>query len=105
MIQRPTNTDLLDIYKKELLDIIKHIIPDCKVILFGSRATGKSKEGSDIDIALNDMGRPIPFDTIMDIYIALEDSTIPVKVDLVDIQTADDTIKAEILKKGIVWKA
>lgn len=95
--------DLLELYKHQLLKILNEKLPGCKIILFGSRATGKQREGSDIDIAL-DMGKPISFDLILDIYVALDNSTIPIKVDLVDIQSADENIKSEILSKGIVWK-
>jgi uncharacterized protein len=96
--------DLLEIYKKQLLNIIEKNIPGCKVILFGSRATGTQKEGSDIDICL-DAGFPVPFDSILDMYVDLDETTIPVKVDLVDLYTVDEKIRQEITKKGIVWKA
>lgn len=103
MVHQNHEINLLSIYKEQLLKIITQYIPECKIILFGSRAAGTSQEGSDIDIAL-DTGSAIPFDTILKIYVALDESTIPVKVDIVDMHTADDRIKKEILKKGVVWK-
>lgn len=101
-VKSPVN--LTEIYKKQLLEIIEKKLPGCKVMLFGSRATGKHHEGSDLDIAL-DIGKPISFDTILDMYVLLDESTIPVKVDFVDMHTADKTIQEEIHKKGIIWKA
>lgn len=103
MSPEETRINLLEIYKKQLLEIIEKHVPGCKIILFGSRAAGTQREGSDIDVCL-DAGHPIAFDTILDIYVDLDETTIPVKVDLIDMYTADEKIKQEILKKGIRWK-
>lgn len=97
------SNNLLALYKQELLEIIEKILPGCKIILFGSRASGTAREGSDIDIGL-DMGKAISFEKILEIYVALDNATIPVKIDLVDIYSANEDIKREIQKKGIIWK-
>ena len=90
-------------YQNELTSIIKKHLPHCVIYLFGSRATGACTQGSDIDIALDD-GHLINHKTLLKILIDIEDTTIPMKVDLVDLQTAPDTLKNSIIKEGIIWK-
>ena len=70
--------------------------------LFGSRATKKNKPGSDIDIAL-DNGKNIPYDTILSILVEIDDTTIPVKVDIVDLQSVQEDFKNDVLQEGIRW--
>ncbi len=57
-------------YKRELLGIIHAYLPSCKVLLFGSRATGKQHPGSDIDLALDNGGK-IPWSTITRILLGV----------------------------------
>ena len=40
------------IYSKKILEIFQKAPPDTEVILFGSRAKGNYREGSDIDLAI-----------------------------------------------------
>lgn len=89
-------------YKDQLLQIIRKHLPHCKVYLFGSRATGKEASGSDIDIAL-DMGSPISRQMMFKILDEIEETTIPVNVDLIDLQTASGEFKENILAEGILW--
>ena len=96
-------TDRFKRYKKELLRIIHRMLPGCKVILFGSRARNEHDEGADIDIAL-DNEQPIEIKIIGLIYEKIENSTIPVNVDLVDIHAAGERIKEEIKNEGILWE-
>ena len=89
-------------HKEELLKIIHTHIPHCKVWLFGSRATGKQRSGSDIDLAL-DNGSIIPWSTITKILIDIDETTIPMKVDLVDLQNVDPEFKTRVLNDAILW--
>jgi predicted nucleotidyltransferase len=70
--------------------------------LFGSRATGRADHGSDYDIAVvsdHDLG-----DALVRAALALEESTIPYKVDLVDLSTADEAFRAGVRKEGVsLW--
>lgn len=89
-------------YKAQLLAIIHKHLPKCKVYLFGSQATGKSCPGSDIDIAI-DCWHIIPHKTIIAILVDIDDTIIPMKVDLVDMCSAQENIKQEIVREGILW--
>ncbi|MBD3231470.1 nucleotidyltransferase domain-containing protein [Candidatus Dependentiae bacterium] len=89
-------------YQDQLITIIHKHLPKCTIYLFGSQATGKNIHGSDIDIAV-DMGKPIPYNIILKILVDIDDTTIPMKVDVVDLQTAPDNLKQDIIHEGIKW--
>jgi len=63
--------------------------------VFGSRATGKARPLSDLDICYLDS---IPPRTIQKIEAAFEDSDLPYTVDLVDWNACDTTFKKNIAK-------
>jgi len=90
-------------YKKALLDIIHEFLPHCKVYLFGSRARQEHSEGADIDLAL-DNNKPIDPNIMYKIRDKIEQSTIPLFVDLVDINNANESIKKEIKNEGVLWE-
>ena len=84
-----------DSYKKNLLQIIKDELPGCRVYIFGSRARGDYKQGSDIDLAL-DLGVKIDSNKIYAIKDRIEESTIPLHVDLVDINAVSEKFREKI---------
>lgn len=90
-------------HKDQLLEIIQKHVPKCKIYLSGSRATNTEKPGSDIDVAL-DAGSPIPPQKILKMLVDLDETTIPVKVDIVDLQTASQELKNDVFSEGILWK-
>lgn len=53
-----------------------------KVVIFGSRAKGNYREGSDIDLAI--IGDDISSAQISDIYLRIEDLELLYKVDILD---------------------
>jgi len=99
----PSPVDRTEQYKKMLLDIIVKKLPTARIILFGSRARGDNKEGSDIDIAL-DNGTKIDPRVIIDIKGLIEDSDLPLFCDVVDIHAISDSMREKILTGGVVWK-
>lgn len=93
----------LEEYKDIIVPIILKHVPQAKIILYGSRARGDSKEGSDIDIAL-DIGTPIDKSLLSEIEWDLEDSDLPILFDIVDLAKISADMKKSILKDGIIWK-
>lgn len=89
-------------HKTELLKIIHTYLPNCKVWLFGSRARNQETRGSDIDLAL-DNGEIIPWGIITKMLIDIDETTLPMKVDLVDLYTVDEDFKKRALSEGILW--
>ena len=97
-------TEKFEIYKKQILSIIHATLPKCKVYLFGSRARDEHDAGADIDIAL-DAGFTISAETLAFVDEKIKETTIPLTVDIVDLQTAPEKLKAEIENEGILWES
>lgn len=96
--------ELLERYKKTVLDIIHKQLPNAKVYLFGSRARGDNRSGSDIDIAI-DAGCLIDQKILFHIAEDLENSTIPFFIDVVDLWNVAEDFKAFIKKDMVLWKS
>ena len=95
--------DFTALYRKIIEPIIVKHAPEAKIILYGSRARGDFKSGSDIDIAL-DMGHVIDTRVINNILGDLEESELPIFFDVVDFRKVSEDMQKRILKDGIVWK-
>jgi len=79
------------------LDTVRSILravlsPEVRVWVFGSRATWTTKDSSDLDLAI-DAGRPLTRDEESALRNAFEDSDLPYKVDVVDMQTVSETFR------------
>ena len=87
--------------KKIILDDLQN--ENVKIILYGSRARGDNHYTADVDIGF------IPREKFNTIKITLlreklENSNIPYKVDIVNLNTVSADFKNEIMKDAIVWK-
>ena len=87
------------------LSIVQQILratlpPHAKVCVFGSRATGKTKRSSDLDLAI-DAGRPLTQNENFALGDAFDESDLPYKVDLVDMHNVSETFKA-IIERDMV---
>jgi uncharacterized protein len=96
-------TGYKDHHKKLLLDIIAKHLPDCKVYLYGSRARKDHQSGSDFDLAL-DNGSKIDLFTLSIIKEDIEESCLPVFVDVIDIHHVSADFLNEIKKDWVAWK-
>jgi uncharacterized protein len=73
------------------------------ICLFGSWARGEERRTSDIDIGIW-YEDPLPTGTFSRIRTSLEESTIPFRVDLVDLTKADPVLIEKVKKEGVIWK-
>jgi len=73
-----------------------------RVYLFGSRARGKATGTSDVDVAVLPL-EPLPPGTLSAVREALEESTVPYTVDLVDLSRADPAFRKRVVKEGVLW--
>lgn len=89
-------------YQKELLAIVHKYVPDCTVYLFGSRARNSHHMGSDIDLAI-DAKKSLDIGLIGMIKEECAQSSIPLFVDVVDLNSIDDDMKKEIMKDAVIW--
>lgn len=72
-------------------DILKTLPKYAKIFIFGSRATGvRLKPFSDLDIAL-DLGKPLTNAEKSTLQEAFEESDLPYRVDILDLQTVSKT--------------
>jgi predicted nucleotidyltransferase len=67
-----------------------------KVYLFGSLARGDFTRDSDIDLAV--VG--LPEELFLEVYGVAEDMAMPLKVDLVLLETAEPSLKERALREG-----
>jgi len=88
------------------LTIIRRILADYptvqKAILYGSRAKGNYRHGSDIDLTL--IGNPLDLRILGEIRARLEESSIPYQVDLSLWDQLDHTkLREHIERVGVVF--
>ncbi|MGH8009329.1 MAG: type VII toxin-antitoxin system MntA family adenylyltransferase antitoxin [Candidatus Binatia bacterium] len=72
------------------------------VYLFGSWARGEATPCSDIDLAVESR-TTLPPGLLARLRERLEESHIPYRVDVVDLQKADAAFRQRVLAEGIVW--
>lgn len=74
------------------------------VWLFGSCARGDAGHLSDIDVAV-EAAMPLPAGLLARLREALEESTIPYRVEIVDLRDTDDRFREAVYAEGIRWSA
>lgn len=89
-------------------ELVRRIVTDAlrghpvRIFLFGSRARGDASSVSDFDVAiLSD--EPLPREVLSRIRESLEESRLPVTVDLVDLTAAPATLRARVFEEGREW--
>jgi len=95
---KSVKTKKIEELKKILIDFFKD--KGVKIYLFGSRARGDNSIFSDVDIGIisdNDISKHIVY-----LRELLEESSIPYKIDIVDLSKNDRLYKI-VLQEGIRW--
>ena len=64
--------------------------------MYGSRATGKAKQYSDVYLAFDNSGQIMPDEVISSLRIKYEFSSLPYRVDVVDINSISDNFRSAI---------
>jgi predicted nucleotidyltransferase len=86
-----------------LRGLFRRHLEEAQVLAYGSRVTGKHHEGSDLDLAVRHALDPEKKVVGIDILRgAIEDSDIPILVDLQEWCRINETFRAEILRQGIL---
>lgn len=102
-MKKQEGTGIKDSDKEKIIALISALLPKAKIILFGSRAAGSWRTGSDLDIAI-DTGRRIKISDLGEIKSVLEGTNIPHSIDVVDYNFVDELMKKMIDQEGIKWK-
>lgn len=88
-----TTPDLPPDHMRIVLEVLAAHMPEtAKVWVFGSRATGRARRYSDLDLAI-DAGRPLTLNEFAILAEAFSDSDLPYRVDIVDWFTTDDRFR------------
>lgn len=72
------------------------------LVLFGSRARGDARRWSDIDVGIRPR-RPLPTGLLAETRAALEESSLLLNVDLVNLDDAGPALRAAIEREGKPW--
>ena len=93
----PAHIDLPEDHRWLVLNVLRaHLPPRTKAWVFGSRATGRARRYSDLDLAI-DAGRRLTLDETARLSEAFSESDLPYRVDLVDWHDINDHWRQAIL--------
>lgn len=95
------NIDLNPYDLMEVQNILKKHVPDLEVWAFGSRVKWTAKSYSDLDLAILTK-HPLSIDKLAELKEALEESSLIVKVDLVDWAKTSETFRRIISEQKVV---
>ena len=73
----------------------------CRVWAFGSRAKGKARRFSDLDLAV-DAARPLTLRDTAILADAFDESDLPWRVDLVDLVTCSESFRREVESHAVL---
>jgi uncharacterized protein len=100
-VTRPLDIDLPAHYRRLVLGILRaHLPQGTKGWVFGSRATGRARRYSDLDLAI-DAGRRLNLDELAELSEAFSDSDLPYRIDLVDWYDIDDRWRQMIANERV----
>lgn len=89
--------DLPEDHRALVLDILAAHLPQGSAVwVFGSRATGRARRFSDLDLAI-DAGRRLTLDEIATLVEEFTESDLPYKVDIVDWRGIDRRFRQMIM--------
>jgi uncharacterized protein len=93
--------DLAPEHRQIVLNILAaNLPPNSAVWVFGSRASGRARRYSDLDLAI-DAGRRLTLDDFARLTEAFGDSDLPFKVDVVDWLAIDDRFRRLIAERRV----
>lgn len=80
--------------------LLRRHVPNAEVWAFGSRASGRARRYSDLDLVIRDAAE-VPFSTMAALADDLENSDLPFKVDVLDWALLTPTFR-EVIESGKV---
>ncbi len=96
---------LPDRWRPMVEKLLQTHVPDVEVWAYGSRVNGTHHEGSDLDLVLRARGlREIPILQLGNLREGLDESNIPIIVDVHDWATLPDSFRAEIEREYVVFR-
>ena len=90
-------------HRRKLEEILREHLPEAEVWAYGSRVSGESHGGSDLDLVLRSPDlEKIPLGKLLDVEEALRDSTIPFLVEARDWARLPESFLREIRRDNVV---
>ena len=89
-------------YREQLEELLRRYVPDAEVWAYGSRVTGASHDGSDLDLVLRSPTLEPLGDGYLDLLDALEQSNIPILVQAHDWARLPGSFHREIERNYVV---
>lgn len=96
--------DLPEKYRQQVIALIRAHAPHAEVWVYGSRVTGRGHDTSDLDLVLRnpeDLGRA-RLDELFALKAALEESDLPILVDVLDWAAIPQSFRDEIDRVHVV---
>ena len=94
---------LLPRHRAQIEALLREHLPDVEVWAYGSRVSGDSHDGSDLDLILRAPGlEKVPMDPLCDLWEVLRDSTIPFLVEARDWARLPESFHGEIERDYVV---
>ena len=94
---------LSPVVQAKLMSVFKQFPKIRRVIMYGSRALGNFKPGSDIDLTLD--GDELTTQDLLTILNQIDDLLLPYKVDLSILQLIDhDSLLDHVKRVGVEWR-
>ncbi len=103
MIKERITDSKVNKYREQITDILENRFKNqkVKVYLYGSRAKGEAYDASDIDLAVQS---PDTISTeLRKVKEAFFESTIPYRIDAVNLDEVDEKFKESILKEVVLF--
>jgi type I restriction enzyme S subunit len=98
---RPVHITLTAEHRRLVMNILRANLPkSTKVWVFGSRATGRARRYSDLDLAI-DAGRPLTLDEIAGLAEAFSDGDLPYKAYVADWHNIEDRWRQIIVAERV----
>lgn len=86
-------------------DILRQYLPATTTVwIFGSRATATAKPYSDLDLAIDLDGKPLPLNLYADLAQAFTESDLPYKVDIIDWNSIDNSFQEIIKRSSVIFQ-
>lgn len=96
---RTESLQLASEHLDELRRLLRRHLPDAEVWAYGSRVKGQAHEGSDLDLAVRQEGRPVELGPLRE---ALTQSGLPMLVELHDWASLPEAFRQEIRQRHVV---
>lgn len=92
-----------DADRELVVRLIESLLPNARIIAFGSRLAGRGRRYSDLDIAI-DIGTPIPFERMAQLRERFAESRLVYLVDFSDFQSLSAQFRELVVSTGQVWR-